>query len=330
MGNSGDAISGNEMHHDVPGRRYEHLGFWGVVFGHGPDVAQLADEVAEHCQNHGVSVELYPIDQFEAGEAVLYQGLVLILPASMFAGQLPEAKQRFIDIFRTYRKRRTDGLRALREQRVSVARAGLIHVLVLGPGDILNTTPGLKKLWDDACTKHHLIDLEQPFDLLAGLEDDALSDQAHGKPRRVSDEEVDGMWAHAHAWGVSSPEEVYGIVELINGFRNVYDNDRFGATHRPLPEQYPGDNQLDLILDHYEAWERSAWVGKSKKERDKFMGNGARVARHTIKHVQKRYPNFGRPGSSEGTKGTKGAQDALRLIYNTLTRLIEILDASET
>lgn len=320
------------------------FGAVGVIYGPGPDAELLAYKVREQCVERGVPVDVWTIDEFEPGDAPLFSIIVLIIRSDPSSWS-PRIRRWFQDVIATYRRRRPDGLAAVIQGRQQPWHAGIVQILVLGSEREFRENPAFKLLRDQACVVRFLDDTGEPFDLydfLAASTDGSATSSIANPAVQLADE-VATLWTHANSWGVTTPQQVYDIVRLINNRRRHYDNPRFTATHRPFLHAYPDDeypnkaelglmfpypeaNQLDLVLDHPEARLPQLKIlsdDEYKKKHDTFMIGGGRVARHTVDHVRQFHPDFRRPG---GRDGTRDAQPALYRIYSTLVALQRNLD----
>src|SRR4051812_3335078 len=100
---------GGEARRVTNGPQITQYGYWGVIYGHGLAAEQLAHRALQQCLDEGLAAEIHAVDQFEPGDSIIFQALVLVLPFDLPLDKLTTAKRRFLDIVAAYRNRRKDG-----------------------------------------------------------------------------------------------------------------------------------------------------------------------------------------------------------------------------
>lgn len=291
----GDAARGKELYQSGP---------WLVPYGHGTRAEARALQVEDQCHTDGVHAVLVPIDEVAGVDLSYYVALIVILPSMPLQGRLATSTGKIVQVIKTYRARRPEGLVSLLDGSRRWFQVGVVQVF--GAPDA-HQHEGLASIRDRICLVHRVDDDEpiDPFDVY----------QAHGQPaspRHGSNDHLAlstrSLGAYLASWGFSIPEDVSRARELIDGCRRRYEDPRFRALYRPRQER--DLNRLDFLLDEPDT---------RAPGHKKWMENGARVARHVFDEIELQFPNFHRPN---GRENTKNAQKDLHKLYQAL-RAIE-------
>lgn len=300
---------------------------WLVVYTWGPGSEEVAHALSAQCAARGTDiVDVRPVDELTTVQDVDgYAVVVFVVSARSVTSGDTKAKRQVGAVIGRYRSRRLQGLDAVIAGRERYAFAGVIQLVVLADGTSIAPGAALTALMEEACRVHpvqvgdaELPDLFEVFDGEVTLPHAALP-----VPRPI--DHVETLWTEARDWGVETPEDVHGIVSLIDGRRGHYRKKQHTAKGAKHPD-HPELGALDLALNFDDIWaECPEGMPEAEYEERKanFIITGGRAVRHTILRVQESYPNFGRPA---GRAGTKYNRPAFRAIYGTLRALQRRLD----
>jgi len=275
-----------------------------VVFGHGTHSEARAHQVADQCRARGVHFDLVPVDEVAGLDLSYYVALIVILPSTSLQGRPATSTDKIVEVIKTYRARRPEGLVSLLDGSRRWFQVGVVQVF--GTPDA-HQHEGLESITDRICLVHRVDDDEfiDPFDVY----------QAHGQsvsPRHGPTDHlavsVHSLGEYLRSWGLSIPEDASGARELIDGCRRHYEDPRFRVLHRPI--QGRDLNQLDFLLDEPDT---------RAPGHKKWVENGARVARYVFDELERQFPDFHRPN---GRDDTKDAQKDLHKLYKAL-RVVE-------
>ncbi len=272
-----------------------------MVFGHGTRSEARAHQIADQCNTRGVDLDLVPVDEVVGFDLSYYVALIVVLPSTPPEGGAASSMGKIVEIIRTYRARRPDGLASLLDGTRRWFQVGVVQVY--GTYDA-HEQANLGSSTARICLVHHVGDDEliDPFEVY----------QAHGQPvsprRPGSSDHLArsgrSLRASLLSWGLSVPEDTSSARELIDGCRRRYEDPRFRALYRPIPGREL--NRLDFLLDEPET---------RAPGHKKWMENGARVARGVFNELELQFPHFHRPN---GRDNTKDAQKDLCTLYRAL------------
>ncbi len=282
------------------GKELYQSGPWLVTFGHGTRAEARALQVEDQCHARDVHPVLVPVDEVAGDDLSYYTALIAFLPSTPSEGRPAPSTGKIVEIIKTYRARRPDGLTSLLDGSRRWFQAGVVQVF--GTYDA-HQHLGLESIIDRICLVHR-VDDDEPIDPFAVY-------QAHGRPALLRPGSSDhltlstrSLGAYLLLWGFSAPEDVSRGRELIDRCRVRYEDPRFRVLHRPI--QGRDLNRLDFLLDEPET---------RAPGRKKWMENGARVARDVFDELERQFPDFHRPN---GRDNTKNAQKDLRMLYRAL------------
>ena len=287
----GDVARGEELYQSGP---------WLVIFGHGTHSEARAHQLEDQCHVRGVHPVLVPVDEVVGDDLSYYMALIVVLPPTSPEGPPASSMGKIVEIIKTYRARRPDGLTSLLDGSRRWFQVGVVQVF--GTHDA-HEHAGLESITDRICLVHR-VDDEEPIDPFEVY-------KAHGQPASPRPGSSDhlarstrSLRAYLLLWGFSDPEDALRARGLIDGCRRRYEDPRFRVLRRPLHGR--DLNQLDFLLDEPEA---------RAPGHKKWMENGARVARDVFEELEGKFPNFHRPN---GRNNTKDAQKDLRKLYRAL------------
>lgn len=327
MTGSGESLSTDNAQRTFPGADTYTKVPWLMVYSWGPGLEEVATALAAQCVARGADiVDIQPVDELKTPDDVAkYTVVVFVVSGRNVTSGDVKAKQEVAAVMRRYRSRRRDDFGAVLTGRQRYAFAGVIQVVVLD--EETSTKPGaaLSALLDNACDVHHVRADDAELPDLFTMFDGRMTPPHSAAPVPRPVDHVGALWAEAHAWGVDTPEDVHGIMSLIDGERPRWLSKQHTAPGAKHPD-HPGLGALDMALDFDDVWEQRP-AGMPEDEYDmrkkNFTNVGARAVRLTILRVQKTYPRFGRP---DGRDGTKFNRPAFRMIYSTLLVLQRRLD----
>jgi len=267
-------MTGRRPADDAPhGKGLYETGPWLVTFGHGVESEVLAREVTRQCQAQRVHADLVAVDEVDDSvELAHYMALIVVLPSMLPAERPATSLHRFVEIIKTYRARRPDGLATLLNGSRKWFQAGVVQVL--GTTDFLRQ-PTLKPIMDRICMVRRLddglpVDTLDVFDIY-----DSNRQPTWPQPGVVTNHlahSTNALWSHVYSWGIpTTPEAVSRARQLIDSCRKHYENPRFRSSYRPIPDKEL--NRLDLLLDEPET---------TAPGRKKWMENGAGVTRYVM------------------------------------------------
>ncbi|WP_372667347.1 hypothetical protein [Amycolatopsis kentuckyensis] len=284
---------------------------WLIVYGHGPKCEELGRAIALRCQMRGVRPQLLPIDEVVARDLGMFPSLVLVVPTAAAFHRFRTTDRKITELVQAYRQQRPSGRQLLNSRTGRWYAAGVLQVV--HPGDAL-AERSVQFALENACATHEAAEIG---DLDAVDLFEVYRPGAQPKKDQLS-ASLDYLRAQLSLWGITTIGQAHEIKEFIDQRRLLYEDPKYKAMYRPLPQR-PGMNHLVLVLEGELDARPPLLKTLPEPERGRaetsFVESSARAVRDLVKELNDKFPYFSRPPHREGRKGSR---EDLRNLYRTL------------
>lgn len=284
---------------------------WLVVESPGVIAGAVADAAVAQCEARGLIAEKIGIDELGLTDLNCYSGLVVTLPDDVpntAAGR--QMLRKLASAARRYRAQRRVGIAAVLDGLPGYS-AGVVQIV--GRPMVL-TYAEIRALEDVGICKTHRLDptsTSPEVDVFSVYTPEPLS-----TPESQIDRNIRTAWEFLRTWNVTTHDEVWLVWRIIEECIQHYENPTFKALHRPVPGVELNQLQLVLFEPNMQAPRKS---GDPQEDHTKWVSDGARAARYTIKRIQEHLPHVARPDNRDGSRDLR---PAVRLLYANVATLV--------
>lgn len=303
------------------GAEFYRSGPWLIVYGHGPESEDKANELAAQCRARGVDFEISAIDDADPYRDHLrsFHALLFVLPS--VTGSPRQKDLRLITEFlKAYRATRTEGLGPLLDGTRRWFEVGVIQIFPSIPTDDAADAE-LRAATHLVDCYHVMKDGESPGPFEAYEQARRPRPPVPRPHRSQIARSIKELRALLHSWGMEwRLTDVVEARQFIDNMRRNWESRTYTDLYRPV--EGAERNRLDFLLD-----DPTYRPPASECTRKKWMEGGQRVVTRVLDELQERYPHIHRPAQRDGKKGK---QEEFQNFYQTLRAAEEVLRIDDT